>query len=402
MRDIDPGELKERARQAVEAAAEELVALSHGIQENPELAFEEHLASARVAEGLSAHGFDVDRGVAELPTALVATSGSGELVIGLCAEYDALPEVGHACGHNVIAAASVGAGIALAAAADELRITVKVLGTPAEERGGGKILMLERGAFDGVHAAMLVHPGPYGIDEVTCSAIACSELVVTYTGKAAHAAAYPQQGLNAADAATVAQVAVGLLRQHLEPGDRVHGIVTHGGAAPNVIPERASMSYFVRARTLDRLRELERRVVDCLQAGAVGTGCHVEITHDGETYSHFHGDEDLEALYSANLSALGTTPHPAEADVFYSTDMANISLAIPTIHPTVGIESGVAVNHQAEFAAYCGTPSADDAILRGATAMAWTCIDAAGDERLRARLLSGRAASAAGQAASRP
>ena len=387
MTDVD--RLKDAARRAVEAAGPELIGLSHRIQANPELAFQEHSAAGWVVDALAAGGFAVERGVADLPTALMATAGTGELTVGLCAEYDALPEVGHACGHNVIAAASVGAGIALASVAGELDITVRVLGTPAEEKGGGKVLMLERGAFDGIHAAMLVHPGPFGADEVQCTAIACSELVVEFTGRAAHAAAYPQLGRNAADAATVAQVAVGLLRQHLESSDRVHGIVTHGGAAPNVIPERTTMSYYLRAPRLERLDELERRVRDCFEAGAMATGCTVAIRQDGPTYSHFEGDIDLEALYAANLKAIGTEPQPAPNDVFYSTDMSNVSLAIPTIHPTVGIDSGQAVNHEAAFAARCAEPSADRAVLRGATAMAWTCIDAATDDVLRRRLLAG-------------
>ena len=386
MPDLKP--LKKRARDTVHGAAEELIELSHRIQANPELAFQEHRAASWVADWLEGHGFAVERGVADLSTALKATSGTGELVLGLFAEYDALPEVGHACGHNVIAAASLGAGVALAQVADELNVTVRVMGTPAEEKGGGKILMLERGALDGIHAAMLVHPGPFGIDEVTCSAIACSELVIEYSGRAAHAAAYPQQGLNAADAATVAQVAVGLLRQHLEPGDRVHGIVTHGGAAPNVIPEHTALSYYVRATSLKRLEELEGRVRDCFQAGALATGCAVSIERAGPTYSHFEGDLDLEALYAENIAALGHPPHLPLEGAPYSTDMANVSLAMPTIHPTIGIESGTAVNHQAEFATYCAGESADQALLRGATAMAWTCIDAAADDQVRARLLA--------------
>jgi amidohydrolase len=389
---IDVDAVKQKARDAIEGASGALIELSHRIQANPELAFEEHQASGWVAEILEANGFAVDRGVAGLPTAFAATAGTGDLAIGLCAEYDALPEVGHACGHNVIAAASVGTAIALAGLGDELGLTVRVLGTPAEEKGGGKVLMLERGAFDGIHAAMLVHPGPFGADEVSCTAIACSELVVEYTGRAAHAAGYPHLGLNAADAATIAQVGVGLLRQHFEPGDRVHGIVTHGGGAPNVIPERTTLSYYVRASKLERLEALEQRVRACFEAGALATGCRVEITHPGPTYSHFEGDRDLEALYAENLSALGTKPQPPDPDSLYSTDMANISLALPTIHPTIGIDSGESVNHQAEFAAHCVEPSADEALVRGATAMAWTCIDAATNDEVRMRLLAGRRA----------
>jgi amidohydrolase len=383
---------KERAKAAAREAETELLDLSHRIHANPELKFEEQRASEWVAQALTDHGFVVERGVADLPTALVATSGSGELVIGICAEYDALPEIGHACGHNVIAASAVGAGLALASVADELGITVKVLGTPAEEGGGGKVVMMDRGSFDGVHAAMMVHPVPMAEEQVHITALASVHLEVTYTGKAAHAAAYPQLGLNALDALTVAQVGIGLLRQHLLPTDRVHGIITAGGDAANVIPERTSATFIVRATTLERMEEVERRVVACFEAGALATGCELEVATPFPAYSHMEPDADLERLYEANATELGRPPReipPELAGAAGSTDMANVSLRIPTIHPYVGVECGGTSNHQAAFAAACATPSADDAVLHGAVAMAWTAIDAATDSALRGRLLAG-------------
>ena len=214
--------LRATTRREVEAAAAGLVELSHTIHAHPELAFEEERSSRWVAEALSDAGLDVETGVCDLPTAFVATAGRGPLTVGICAEYDALPGIGHACGHNVIAAAAVGAGAALARVADDLGITVRVLGTPAEEGGGGKILMLERGAFDGVHAAMMVHPAP--MEQVHMECLAVSHFDVFFHGKAAHASAFPERGINAADALTVAQVAVGLLRQHFSAGNQVHGI----------------------------------------------------------------------------------------------------------------------------------------------------------------------------------
>jgi amidohydrolase len=382
---------KEAARSAVQGAAEELIGLSHRIHAHPEIRFQEERASGWVADALSGHGFDVQAGVADLPTAFVATFGSGDLVLGICAEYDALPDIGHACGHNVIAAAAVGAGIGLASVAGDLGLTVKVFGTPAEEGGGGKVLMLERGVFDGVHAAMMVHPVPAAEEQTGIVTLASSHLDVTYTGKAAHAAAYPQLGVNAADALTIAQVAIGLLRQQLLPTDRVHGIVTAGGSAPNIIPERTAASYYARAATLERLAEVEGLVRRCFEAGAVATGCTVEVIQPSPAYSHFDADRDLEALYTANSTALGRPPKeipPELAGAAGSTDMANVSLAIPAIHPMIGVESGDSSNHQAAFAAACATPSADDAVLHGAQAMAWTCIDAATEGAIRARLLS--------------
>ena len=377
---------KDRTQQVVDAAREELVGLSHRLHANPELGFEEHESSRAVAGVLEAHGFDVTMGVADLPTAFVAEVGSGPLTIGICAEYDALPGIGHACGHNVIAAAAVGAGIALAEVADDLGITVRVLGTPAEEGGGGKILMLERGAFDGVHAAMMVHPSPVEMPAMGCLAV--QHFDVRYHGRSAHASAFPELGLNAADALTVAQVAVGLLRQHIGPNDRIHGIVTDGGDAPNIVPERTAGQWYVRSATLAELAELYPRVQRCFEAGALATGTQVEFPTPAPAYSEFDHDADLVAAYVRNARALGRDfPDlgPAGDRMVGSTDMANVSLHIPTIHPMIAIETD-AVNHQPEFTAACATPSADRAVRDGALAMAWTAIDAATDGDLAERL----------------
>src|SRR5688572_26433200 len=271
------------ARDAVLAADDRLVDLSHRIHAHPELAFDEVQSSAWCADVLDSAGLAVERGVCDLPTAFVATAGSGPLTLAICAEYDALPGIGHACGHNVIAAAAVGAGLALAPLADDLGLTVKVFGTPAEEGGGGKILMLDRGAFAGVNAAMMVHPAPRELDRMDCLAVA--HVDVHYRGKSAHASAWPEQGINAADALTVAQVGIGLLRQHIRPTDRVHGIVTRGGDAPNIVPEATSGKWYIRSRTLAELAELEPRVHRCFEAGALATGCTYEIEPQSPAYS---------------------------------------------------------------------------------------------------------------------
>ena len=250
---------------AVQRRADELCRLSHSIHAEPELAFAEHRSATKVAQLAEAEGFEVEYAVGGLETAFTATYGTGSLVIGLCAEYDALPEIGHACGHNVIAAASTGAALALREVADRLDLTIKLLGTPAEESGGGKVLLLERGVFDDVAMAMMVHPAP---DETcACTSLAITDLRLQYSGMAAHAASAPHRGRNAADALTVAQVAVGLLRQHLEPRHMLHGIVTHGGAAPNIIPAHTSAVYYLRAPDAGSLRQLEARVRDCFEAG---------------------------------------------------------------------------------------------------------------------------------------
>ena len=378
---------KDAARSTVAAADDELVALSHQIHAHPELGFEEHRASARVAEALEGAGYDVQRGVADFPTALVGSIGSGPLVLGVCVEYDALPDIGHACGHNVIAAAGVAAALGLAPLADDLGLTVKVFGTPAEEGGGGKILMLDRGAFAGVHAAMMIHPSPR--ERADASMLAVSHLGIGFTGKPAHAAAYPQHGINAADALTVAQVSVGLLRQHIRSDQRIHGIVTRGGEAANVIPARTSASYYVRASTLEELAELQPRVEACFQAGATATGAELEITELSAPYAEFRNDAAMVGFYRHNAERLGRRfPElpPDEAGPMGSSDMGNISRAMPAIHPMVGIECGDSGNHQPEFARWCAQPSADRAIVECGTAMAWTCIDLASDDEQRRRL----------------
>ncbi len=381
---------KEAAAAVVDRHLGDLVALSHSVHATPELCYEETRSAHRVAEALRSAGLPVDEGVYDLPTALEARSGDGELVVALCAEYDALPEVGHACGHNIIAATAVGAGLALAAVAGELGLTVRVLGTPAEEGGGGKVLMLERGAFEGVHAAMMVHPWP--TERLTATCLAVAHYDVRFTGHAAHASAAPWHGVNAQDALTVAQVAIGLLRQQLPPGDQVHGVVTQGMGAANVIPAEATARYMVRSLTAEGLAVLRPRVDACFEAGALATGCSVAFEELAPAYSHMEVDPGLLGAYRANAEALGRRFEADDAGATpptLSTDMANVSLAVPTIHPLIGIEAHGAVNHQREFAAACITPSADAAVRDGAVALAWTAIDAATDPTLRRRLLAG-------------
>jgi amidohydrolase len=384
-------ELRDSAKRAagahVEGHREDLVALSHAIHAHPELSFEEFESSQRCADALAAAGFDVAFGICDLPTAFSATTGSGPLEIAICCEYDALPEVGHACGHNIIAAAAVGAGIGLAQIADDLGVRVRVLGTPAEEGGGGKIYMLERGGFDGLHAAMMVHPWPSELVQMPCLAV--SHIDVEFTGREAHASAFPELGINALDAVTVAQVAIGLLRQQANAGDQVHGIVTLGGAAPNIIPAKTRVKYYVRSTTLEGLKSWQPRVERCFEAGAVATGASHSIIPQGPIYSEFRYDEAIADAYRANAEAVGRTfAAPTGKLVAASTDMGNVSLAMPSIHPTLGLDSLPAVNHQAEFAAHCVTPIADRAVLDGAIAMARTIVDLAAVGALRERLLA--------------
>jgi amidohydrolase len=366
-------DLKDVAAARIDGLSARLLGLSHRLHANPETAWQEKQAAAWISAELTGVGYKVTRELCGFPTAFAATLGRGPLQLAICAEYDALPGLGHACGHNIIAAAAVGAAAALAPVVDALGVTITVIGTPAEEGGGGKIELMDRGAFDGLHAAMMVHPGP--LDVARAEPFAVSHSKIRYRGKATHAAAYPERGVNAADAFTVAQVAIGLLRQQLQSGVRVHGVVTNGGEAPNAIPEVTEGRWYVRAGTLADLAVLEERVRKCFEAGALSTGCDLEIEAESQPYAEFANDEAILDLYVANATALGRQFVSSGADMRMnraSTDMGNVSQRLPAIHPYIGIDSLPAVNHQKEFAAHCITAAADKAVMDAAKAMAFT------------------------------
>ncbi|HVC29309.1 MAG TPA: M20 family metallopeptidase [Gammaproteobacteria bacterium] len=381
---------KQAAREQLSQARTSLLDLSHRIHAHPELGFEEEQACGWLAEMLDAAGFKVQTRICDLPTAFIAKAGNGPLNVGIMAEYDSLPGVGHACGHNLIAAMSTGAAMALAKVADDAGITVTVIGTPAEEVGnaGGKVLLLERGAFDGLHAAMMVHPAP--MDFVQPKIIAASMFDVHYTGKEAHASAYPELGINAADALTVAQTSIGLLRQHIRQSDRIHGICTHGGEAPNIVPAHTSARYIIRGETVKDMEELRVKVRHCFEAGALATGSKLEIRGGDKPYTEMLHDADMAELYRRNAVTLGRGLAAPESVARFSasTDMGNVSQALPSIHPMIGIDCLPAVNHQPEFTAHCVSAAADQALWDGALGMAWTAIDMAADKSLSARLLA--------------
>ncbi|GAB2827438.1 M20 family metallopeptidase [Actinocorallia aurea] len=373
-------ERRTHAARTVAGDAERLIKLSELLHANPETAWEEHRSARWVAESLAEAGFAVTPAYLGLETAFLATYGSGPFRLGLCAEYDALPGLGHACGHNLISAITVGAARALAPLADAAGLTIEVYGTPAEEGGGGKIELLERGAFAGLDLAMMAHPAPVDVAEAEPFAVSHSH--VTYQGKGAHAAAYPEQGVNAADAFTVAQVAIGLLRQQLPHSVRVHGVMTNGGEAPNAIPARTEGRWYVRAESLDQLAATEEKVWRCFQAGALATGCELDITPESKPYAEFRTDARALRAYVAGAERLGRVfdrDSPARRMNRASTDMGNVSQLVPAIHPYVGIRSLPALNHQPEFAAHCVGGDAEKAILDAATALAWTALDVAAD-----------------------
>ena len=381
---MEPTEAKDRVRGRVDHDRATLIDLSHRIHANPELMYQERLSAGWCADLLEAAGYAVQRGVAHLETAIVGTYGPGPLNVALLIEYDALPEVGHACGHNIIAGSAVGAALALTEVAEELGLRVTAIGSPAEEGGGGKAELIDVGAFEGVHAALMVHPGPS--DVAAPEVLAAQTLEVTYTGRPAHAGGFPERGINAADAVVIAQVAIGLLRQHLLGSDRVHGIVTRGGEASNIIPALVHAEWMVRASNAARLEELKEKVRLCCEAGALATGASMEIM-ERPLYADMIHDSELVDAYVANAEKLGRSFAATSAFNRFSTDMGNVSYVVPSIHPVIEIDAAGASNHQPEFAAATVTPSGDQAVIDGAVALAWTAIDAATDKRVRDRLL---------------
>ena len=373
---------------AVNRRCDDLVELSHSIHAEPELAFAEHRSCAKTQVLVAEYGFEITAAPGGLDTAFRADYGSGPLIIGICAEYDALPGIGHACGHNIIAASAVGTALALAEVADELGLTVALLGTPAEEAGGGKVLLLNAGTFDDIAATVMLHPGP--LDIARARSLALSQVVVGYLGREAHAAVAPYLGLNAADAITVAQVAIGLLRQQLAPGQMVHGIVTNGGQATNIIPGWADMQYTMRANDAASLRELEGRIADCFLAGAVATGCDYQVEESEPPYDELNPDKWLADTFRAEMVRLGRNPVAEEMEAALplgSTDMGNVTQVMPGIHPIVGIDTQGASVHQPAFAAAAAGPSADKAVVEGAIMLARTVVSLAETPAERDRVL---------------
>ncbi|MEU2358335.1 amidohydrolase [Streptomyces misionensis] len=381
----DRGRAMTGVADAVRRARDTLVGLSHSLHAEPETAMREYKSAAKIAAVLDGAGFSVTPGAGGLPTALVGTYGTGDLVVALCAEYDALPGIGHACGHNVNGAAAVGAALALAAVADTVGMTVELVGTPAEEDIGGKALLLEAGVFDGVAAAMMVHAAPE--DSVGASSLAVGAWDVTFHGRPAHAALAPWEGVNALDAMTLAHTAVGLLRQQLPPGTLVHDIVLEAGHAVNVIPELARGRYELRARTTEDLDRARERVRACLEAGALATGAELELTSHGRDFADLRQDPFLTAAYVRAARVLGREPVPRHGEVMASTDMGNVSHAVPSLHPTIGYDTGGALQHTEPFARHGTSPGADQAVVDGATALARVGVELATDPVARRRFL---------------
>ena len=368
-------DIKELVCDEVDARASMLIEASHAIHENPELNFEEHFAHELLTGILEDEGLSPTRKAYDLDTAFEANiEGAGPTVAVLC-EYDALPDIGHACGHNIIATAGLGAGLAAATVAKKMGGSLRILGTPAEEGGGGKVFMGDRGAFESVDAALMVHPASG--DLVRMNTIAIHRLQVEYEGQAAHAAASPHRGKNALDAAVLGYQNVAALRQHIRPDERIHGIFTDGGRKPNIVPEYSSMEWYVRSKNMRTLEPLKKRVLSCLEAGAMASSCTMSHSWVDPYYADMVDNETICTLYAANAQKIGRDPIEPDSEnkVVGSTDMGNVSYLVPSIHPMIGVAPYGVPIHTPDFANHARSESGDSGVIDGAKILAMTIVD---------------------------
>lgn len=378
---------KSRAIAEIDRLAERLIAVSRDIHAHPELNFAEYYAHDLLTGVLSEMGLDVVRHAYGVETAFEAVVGDCGPEVLVLLEYDALPGIGHGCGHNVIAAAGLGAGLAAASLARELGGRVRILGTPAEEGGGGKIAMARNGAFATGIVAMMVHPAD--ADLIKMDSLAVHTVDVEYFGKASHAAAAPWEGRNALDAAVLGYMNVASLRQHIRPTERVHGVITQGGEKPNIVPRHACATWYVRSDTMSSLQPLKERFMNCMEGATSACGCTMSARWDDHPYADVRDNLAVVESYVDNMAVLGrrvVDPRIEGGSVFGSTDMGNVSYLMASIHPMIKIApDGVAI-HTEEFAQCAASASADQGVIDGAKAMAMTVIDVWSDSDLRERV----------------
>ncbi len=379
-------EVKAAIVAAVDDLADQLLGVSRAIHARPELAFAERFACQRLCAAAADEGFEARPGVYGLETAFEAEFGTPGPHVSILAEYDALPGIGHACGHNIIAASALGAALALHRLRDRLPPgRVRLLGTPAEEKGGGKELMARAGAFAATDAAIMIHPS--GINLTTMPCICVAEVRVEYHGRSAHASAMPHKGLNALDGLLLAYQAISNLRQHIRLTERIHGIITDGGQAPNIVPEFAAGEFYVRAANESDLAALKPRVQACFEAGATASGTEVTICWAGVDYLDLNTNWPLAEAFEGNARGLGREFFPLEKlspGAAGSTDMGNVSHRVPSIHPMLAAAPHNVVIHNPEFARWAGSEMGDAAALDGAKSLALTAYDFLSDGDLRA------------------
>ena len=392
--DLDIGELKATVIREIDARYQQLGELSRKIHDNPEVAFKEKKAAAWLAGYLEESGFSVERGICGLPTAFRGKYGKGEPVIAILAEYDALPKLGHACGHNLIATSAVAAGVASRLSVDELGGSVLVIGTPAEELYGGKVIMAARGAFDNMDMAMIVHPG--GGNRAIMSTLACQTLDVEFIGRAAHAAAQPEEGINALEAMIQSYNAINSLRQHIRDKARIHGIITDGGEAANIVPAHTAAHFIVRAEYDSYLDELKEKVINCFESAAKATGAELKYRW-GERYAAMLNNVTMARLFRKNMQSLGRRIPLGDTTLWGgSTDVGNVSQLVPTIQPLVAVSSKQVWIHTPQFARAAASEDGLRRLLDAARAMAMTVIDLLASPetvaRVQAEFRSGREA----------
>ena len=369
-------DLRNKVSQTIDGNARRLIALSHRIHRNPEVAFQEFKAAKWLTAELKRAGFKVNRGVAGLETAFVAKlqGKAARPAIAIVGEYDALPGLGHACGHNIVAACTVGAGLGLSSVIRELKGAILVLGTPAEESGGGKIIMLKKGCFRSVDAAMKMHPSNRNLVGRKSLAITCLRMI--FYGKAAHAASAPEKGINALNACIETFNAINALRQHLPEDVRIHGIITDGGQAPNIVPERAEALFYVRTIEQDFLEELIAKVSDCARGAALSTGARVEIKEVGIRYDAQRTNEPLLTQMKTNMKELGLRLDKLpERGGLASSDFGNVTQVVPAAHPSIAILTPRFGTHSLQFKRAAISPQGDRAIILGAKLLALTAFD---------------------------
>jgi amidohydrolase len=382
---VNRDELKARVIAEVEALREELIDLSLRIHDHPETGFKEEKACQWLCAYLEEHSFDVEPGFCQLPTAFRASAGDDRPRVGFLAEYDALPGLGHACGHNIIAASSVGAAVAAKSALEATGGSLAVIGTPAEEVYGGKAIMAERGAFGDLDAAMMAHPASR--DAVLTAALACASITVEYFGKEAHAATRPEAGINALDALILAFNALAALRQHIPDSARIHGVITDGGDMPNVIPAHSAASFLIRAEDESYLEQLKERVLACFQSGAQSTGARLEYRWGDVQYAPMRSNRPLAEAYRQNLARVGRVVDvPPVPRPLGSTDVGNVSAIVPTIHPSIAVVPREVSIHTPDFARMAASQEGHRGLLDAAKALAMTAVDVLSDAALRQRM----------------
>lgn len=369
---------------SLDGVRDRLVEVAREIHHNPEIGFEEHEASRLLCDLLEEHGFAVQRGASGMATAFLAERGRGGPEVAFVSEYDALRGIGHACGHNLIGTGSAAAGIALAAALEEAGLPgrVRVIGSPAEEGGGGKIPLCDDGVFDRTDAALIFHPSDRTF--AVMWALACTHWHWAFTGRAAHAAGDPDQGINALDAFVHAYNGISLWRQQLRDGARVHGFIAEGGTAPNVIPERTSGEFITRARDGAYLAEMDVRFRAILEAAAQATGCRLELRTGGDSYLDLLSNPVLAERCHAHLVSVGLDPQRSTPwDRVGSTDVGNLSHVAPTLHPEIAItEEGVSC-HTHDFREAADSERAYRVLLQAAEALALTGADVIANREVR-------------------